>query len=259
LDFLTQYIEDGENVLSHVVTGKETWVSHEAPKSKQQSMEWRHTSSPTKMKFKQTTSTRKVMCTMFWDRKGILFVDFLPQGSTINTGVCCNTLQKLHLMIQNKRRVMFSRGVVMIHDNTHPHTAMQNLIPTFCWEQFDHPPYSPDLAPSDFHLLLHLKSFLLVSGSTKTMRSRKLLPHALHSRQHHSMMKGYRSWCSAMTSASGMMEIVSKSSVQYVHQMALCMVCNIFLFFLNSPSELTFWITYICNTLIPFFESAYGV
>jgi histone-lysine N-methyltransferase SETMAR len=28
------------------------------------------------------------------------------------------------------------------------------------WEQFDHPPYSPDLAPSDFHLLLHLKSFL---------------------------------------------------------------------------------------------------
>jgi hypothetical protein len=29
----------------------------------------------------------------------------------------------------------------------------------FC-EQFDHPPYSPDLAPSDFHLFLHLKSFL---------------------------------------------------------------------------------------------------
>jgi histone-lysine N-methyltransferase SETMAR len=24
----------------------------------------------------------------------------------------------------------------------------------------DHPPYSPDLAPSDFHLFLHLKKFL---------------------------------------------------------------------------------------------------
>jgi len=54
---------------------------------------------------------------------------------------------------------MFSWGVVMIHDNTHPHTAMQNLIPTFRCEQFDHPPYSPDLAPHNFHLLLHLKSF----------------------------------------------------------------------------------------------------
>jgi len=55
---------------------------------------------------------------------------------------------------------MFSWGVVMIHDNTRPHTATQYLITTFCWEQFDHPPYSPHLAPSDFHLLLHLKFFL---------------------------------------------------------------------------------------------------
>jgi histone-lysine N-methyltransferase SETMAR len=31
---------------------------------------------------------------------------------------------------------------------------------TFDWEQFDHLPYSPDLAPSDFHVFLHLKTFL---------------------------------------------------------------------------------------------------
>jgi histone-lysine N-methyltransferase SETMAR len=36
----------------------------------------------------------------------------------------------------------------------------QNLITTFGWEQFDHPTYSPNLAPSDFHLFLHLKPFL---------------------------------------------------------------------------------------------------
>jgi len=50
----------------------------------------------------------------------------------------------------------------MIHDNARPNTAAatQNLITTFGWEQFDHPLYSPDLAPSDLHLFLHLKSFL---------------------------------------------------------------------------------------------------
>jgi len=101
------------------------------------------------------------MCTVFWDRKGVLLVDFLPQGSTINAGVYCDTLKKLHRAIQNKRRDMISRGVVMVHDNSRPHTAAtQNLITTFGWEQFDHPPYSPDLAPNDFHLFLHLKSFL---------------------------------------------------------------------------------------------------
>ena len=161
LDFLTRYSEESENFLSCVVTRDKT-VSHETPELKQQFMECRHTSSPTKMKFKQTTSTRKIMCTVFWDRKGVLLVDLLPQGSTINAGVCCDTLQKLCCVIQNKRRGTLSRGVVMIHDNTHPHTATitQNLITTFLCEQFDHPPCSPDLGPSDFHVFMHLKSFL---------------------------------------------------------------------------------------------------
>jgi hypothetical protein len=46
-----------------------------------------------------------------------------------------------------------------------------------------------------------------------------------------------------MTSASTMVETTSKSSAWCVHQMAIYRVCNIFLFFFNSPSELTFWIT----------------
>jgi histone-lysine N-methyltransferase SETMAR len=57
---------------------------------------------------------------------------------------------------------MLSRDIVMHHNNACPHTAAatQDLIATFVWEQFDHPPYSPDLVPSDFHVFLHLKTFL---------------------------------------------------------------------------------------------------
>jgi hypothetical protein len=56
---------------------------------------------------------------------------------------------------------MLSRGVVMLHDNfcPHPAAAMQNLVVTFSWEQFDRPPYSPDFSPSNFHVFLHLKTF----------------------------------------------------------------------------------------------------
>ena len=60
LDFLTQYSEEYENVLSRVVTGNEMWMLHKAPKSKQQTLEWRHTSSPTQLKFRQTTSAGKI-------------------------------------------------------------------------------------------------------------------------------------------------------------------------------------------------------
>jgi hypothetical protein len=57
---------------------------------------------------------------------------------------------------------MLSRVVVMVYDNTRPHTATatQDLIATFGWEPFDHPPHGLDLAPSDFHVFLHLKTFL---------------------------------------------------------------------------------------------------
>jgi histone-lysine N-methyltransferase SETMAR len=50
----------------------------------------------------------------------------------------------------------------MLHDNARPHTAAatEDLIATFGWEQFDHSPYSPDIAPSDFRVYLHLKTFL---------------------------------------------------------------------------------------------------
>jgi hypothetical protein len=50
---------------------------------------------------------------------------------------------------------------VSLYDNARLHTAAQTqaLITSFGWEQFDHPPYSPDLVPSDFHLFVHLKKF----------------------------------------------------------------------------------------------------
>jgi hypothetical protein len=72
------------------------------PRIEEQSMECRHTSSPIKREFKQTISTCMIMRTVFWDRKHVLLVEFLPQGPTINACVYCNTLQKLHCVILNK-------------------------------------------------------------------------------------------------------------------------------------------------------------
>ncbi|GBN27522.1 Histone-lysine N-methyltransferase SETMAR [Araneus ventricosus] len=57
---------------------------------------------------------------------------------------------------------MLGQNFMLLHDNARPHSAgaTQNLIQQFGWEQFDHPPYSPDLAPPDYHLFLNLKSDL---------------------------------------------------------------------------------------------------
>ncbi|GBL77891.1 Histone-lysine N-methyltransferase SETMAR [Araneus ventricosus] len=81
---------------------------------------------------------------------------------TINANRYCETLRKLRRAIQNRRRGMLSGGIVPLHDNARLHTAAatQELLDKFGWEIFDHPPYSPDLAPSDFQPFLTLKEFL---------------------------------------------------------------------------------------------------
>ena len=53
--------------------------------------------------------------------------------------------------------------MLSIHHLTSGHTQLNSqthLLQEFNWEVFNHPPYSLDLAPSDFHLFLHLKNFL---------------------------------------------------------------------------------------------------
>jgi len=74
-------------------------------------------------------------------------------------------------------------------------------------------------------------NFTVTSSHKLCLRSKMPLPLALHRRQHHSTVKRYKNWCNTMTSATTMLETMSKHSVRYVHQMAIYMVCNIFLFF----------------------------
>ena len=84
------------------------------------------------------------MCTIFWDRQGVLLAEFLPQGTTINTAVYCKTLKLTHA-IQNKRRGLLSAIILLLHDNARPHSVAQtqDLITSFRWEQMDHPPVQP--------------------------------------------------------------------------------------------------------------------
>jgi len=81
LEFFRRYPND---FLSRLVTMDETWLYHYDPDTKQQSMEWRHSGSPRPKKFRVQKSAGKFLASCFGDQGGILLIDYLPKGQTIN-------------------------------------------------------------------------------------------------------------------------------------------------------------------------------
>jgi histone-lysine N-methyltransferase SETMAR len=94
--------------------------------------------------------------------QNVLLVEFMPQGTTINAESYCATLRRLQYAIQNRWWSLLSSGLMLLQDNARSHDAArtQAMLQKFDWEVFEHPAYSPDLDPSDFHLFPKLKEFL---------------------------------------------------------------------------------------------------
>ena len=65
-------------------------------------------------------------------------------------------------ILKEKRRGKFTKGVLFLHDNAPAHRALatQKKLAYLGFRCLDHPPYSPDLAPSDYHLFPELKKRL---------------------------------------------------------------------------------------------------
>jgi len=89
-------------------------------------------------------------------------MDFMPQKVPITGVYYADLLHKLHLAIKEKRRGKLTQVPLLLHDNasTHRSHVGQAAMLESGFEEMHHPPYSPDQAPSDYHLLPNLKQHL---------------------------------------------------------------------------------------------------
>jgi hypothetical protein len=78
--------------------------------------------------------------------EGIIHYELLERNLTVTAERYCQQLRRLDEEIQQKRPGR-RHGVILQHDNARSHTA--NIMEA---EILPHPPYAPDLAPSDYHL-----------------------------------------------------------------------------------------------------------
>jgi len=99
--------------------------------------------------------------------QGIIYYELLSYGQTLNSDLYCQQLDRLKEAIAQKWPALANRrGIVFHQDNARPHTSIvSQKLRELDWEALMHPLYSPDLAPSDYHLFLSMANNLLMKNS----------------------------------------------------------------------------------------------
>ncbi len=170
------WVSEDDTLLSRVVTGDESWVSVREVEMKQKSLEWIPKGSPglRPVKARRQRAVRKLMLTVFWDELGPILIDFLPPGEVVDSDRYVEVLTRLREAIRRKRPHLWmkdpdssdtqQRRFVIHHDNASSHTSCITLAFFQHIPLLAHPPYSPDLAPSDFFLFPRLKTRLATNN-----------------------------------------------------------------------------------------------
>ena len=125
-------------------------------------MDWRHSGSPLPKKFRVQKSAGKVLASIFWNQDSILLIDYLPKGQTIYVEYYSSLLVQLKDILKEKCRGKVTKVVLFLQDNAPAHQALaiQKKLAYLGFQCLDHPPYSLDLAASDYHLYPGLKKQL---------------------------------------------------------------------------------------------------
>jgi len=141
-----------------VITVDESWFYHDYS----QSGRWARKASDVEPRVMPGIGSKKTMLTVFWSAAGFHLVDVLPAGLKFNSVFACAALGRLDTKLREDGRPGGLRGVMFHWDNARPHTSTttRTELERLGAIVLGHPPYSPDLAPSDFFLFGHIKRLL---------------------------------------------------------------------------------------------------
>ena len=107
------------------------------------------------------TSAGKVLASVFWDVQSILVINYLEKRRTIDSKYYIASLVHLKEEIAKKQPQM-KKKVLFHQDNAQCHKLIATMtkLHQLHFELLSHPPYFPDLAPSDYWLFADLKRML---------------------------------------------------------------------------------------------------
>ena len=140
--------------LNNLITSDEKWVMYVNYTCKRQWLGSGETGIPTP---NDQLHPKKVMLSVWWGTRGVIHWELLPKGCTVTAEVYCQQLERVAASLKKKQDKVY-----YLHDNARPHVALstKKKLMELGWTVLPHPPYSPDLAPTDYHLFRSLANHL---------------------------------------------------------------------------------------------------
>ena len=140
--------------LNNLVTGDEKWVLYVNHSRKRQWLPIGEKGIPTP---KPDLHPKKIMICVWWGVQGPVHWELLPTNKTITADYYCAQLDRVAEKTNGKYEKLY-----FLHDNARPHVAKKTFqkLQDLGWTVLPHPPYSPDLAPTDYHLFLSLSDYM---------------------------------------------------------------------------------------------------
>ena len=160
---MVELINSDPAVLDALVTCDESWIYCYDPETKRQSSQWKHAGSPRPKKARQSKSTHKLLMIPFFDSTDMIYMHWVPTGQTVNKEYYVEVLTEFGKRLRRKRAALFKSGQWHFHqDNALVHNSIvvTDYLSNMGIRTVTHPPYSPDLAPSDFWIFPKLKEKL---------------------------------------------------------------------------------------------------
>ena len=145
----------GARGVSTIFTSDESWFNHDTSHTAM----WCETLGDVETRARPIIKG-KTLISVFWNFVGFNHIIDIPPGQTYTSEFCTSTIiPSLDAALRSSRPQLGLTGTCLHWDNARPHVAnntREDLMSRRV-RLLPHPPYSPDLSPSDFFLFGYLK------------------------------------------------------------------------------------------------------
>jgi hypothetical protein len=153
---IMEWITEQLDVLKNVITCDEMWIFQYDLEIKRRSTCWKTQLHRECKKAWMIKSNVKAMMIIFFNIRGVIFIEWVRGGQMANQKYYLEVLTKLWERVKKRRPELWKKKSWILYQGNvpaHSTLVMKQFLADKCIIVLQHPLYLPDLGPCDFYLI----------------------------------------------------------------------------------------------------------